>query len=173
MLHADLSGLPPIMVYYGAFEMLAGEAIEFAKRAKDSGVDVTLRSLPEGQHNFILGAGRGPEVDCQTGWQVGHAWAERTGSARAQARNWAPCGARINQPLCTVGLALVISAGRAEVTPHILEVDCLNDARAANPPTSAASDAQIAYFLARFMLYAPRVIDLADCLYLYANILRR
>jgi acetyl esterase/lipase len=63
MLHADLSGLPPIMVYYGAYEMLAGEAIEFAKRAKDSGVDVTVHSLPEGQHNFILGAGRVPEVD--------------------------------------------------------------------------------------------------------------
>ena len=54
MLHADLSGLPPIMVYYGAFEMLAREAIEFAKRAKDFGVDVTLRSLPEGQNNSIL-----------------------------------------------------------------------------------------------------------------------
>ena len=63
MLHADLSGLPPIMVYYGAYEMLAGEAIEFAKRAKDFGVDVTVHSLPEGQHNFILGAGRVPEVD--------------------------------------------------------------------------------------------------------------
>jgi acetyl esterase/lipase len=63
MLYADLSGLPPIMVYYGAYEMLAGEAIEFAKRAKDSGVDVTVHSLPEGQHNFILGAGRVPEVD--------------------------------------------------------------------------------------------------------------
>ena len=63
MLYADLTGLPPIMVYYGAHEMLAGEAIEFAKRAKDAGVDVTLRSLPEGQHNFILGAGRVPEVD--------------------------------------------------------------------------------------------------------------
>jgi acetyl esterase/lipase len=63
MLYADLAGLPPIMVYYGTFEMPAGESIEFAKRAKDAGVDVTLRSLPEGQHNFILGAGRVPEVD--------------------------------------------------------------------------------------------------------------
>jgi acetyl esterase/lipase len=63
MLYADLTGLPPIMVYYGAHEMLVGDAIEFAKRAKDAGVDVTLRSLPEGQHNFILGAGRVPEVD--------------------------------------------------------------------------------------------------------------
>jgi hypothetical protein len=32
-------------------------------RAKEAGVDVSLRSLPEGQHNFILGAGRVPEVD--------------------------------------------------------------------------------------------------------------
>jgi acetyl esterase/lipase len=63
MLYADLTGLPPIMVFYGEHEMPAGEAIEFAKRAKDAGVDVTLRSLPEGQHNFILGAGRVPEVD--------------------------------------------------------------------------------------------------------------
>jgi len=32
-------------------------------RAKDAGFDVDLRSLPEGQHNFILVAGRVPEVD--------------------------------------------------------------------------------------------------------------
>jgi acetyl esterase/lipase len=43
--------------------VLVGDAVEFAKRAKDSGVDITLRSLPEGQHNFILGAGLVPEVD--------------------------------------------------------------------------------------------------------------
>jgi epsilon-lactone hydrolase len=72
LLHADLSGLPPIMVYYGAHEMLAGEAIAFATRAKDHGVDVTLCSLPEGQHNFILGAGRVPEVDRAIG-EIG-AW---------------------------------------------------------------------------------------------------
>jgi acetyl esterase/lipase len=63
MLYADLIGLPPVMVYYGEHEVLVGEAIEFAKRAKDAGVDVTLRSVPEGQHNFILGAGHVPEVD--------------------------------------------------------------------------------------------------------------
>jgi epsilon-lactone hydrolase len=63
MLYADLSGLPPIMVYYGAYELLVGEAIEFAKRAKDAGVDVRLHALPEGQHNFVSGAGRVPEVD--------------------------------------------------------------------------------------------------------------
>jgi len=63
MLYADLTGLPPIMVYYGAHEMLAGEAVEFAKRAKDAGVEVSVHSLPDGQHNFIWGAGRVPEAD--------------------------------------------------------------------------------------------------------------
>ena len=63
LLYADLSGLPPIMVYYGAHDVLAGEAIEFGRRAKSFGLDVSLHSLPEGQHNFIFGAGRVPEVD--------------------------------------------------------------------------------------------------------------
>ena len=63
LLYADLTGLPPIQVYYGDYELFAGEATEFATRAKDAGVDVSLRSVAEGQHNFILGAGRVPEVD--------------------------------------------------------------------------------------------------------------
>jgi acetyl esterase/lipase len=63
LLYADLVGLPPIQVYYGDQELFAGEIVEFAKRAKDAGVDVDLHSVSEGQHNFILGAGRVPEVD--------------------------------------------------------------------------------------------------------------
>jgi epsilon-lactone hydrolase len=63
LLYADLAGLPPIQVYYGDNELLVGENIEFAKRAKGAGVDVSLNSVPEGQHNFILAAGRVPEVD--------------------------------------------------------------------------------------------------------------
>jgi acetyl esterase/lipase len=50
-------------VRYGDHELFVGEAIEFANRARNTGVDVSLRSVPEGQHNFILGAGRVPEVD--------------------------------------------------------------------------------------------------------------
>ena len=63
LLYANLTGLPPIQIYYGDYELFAGEATEFATRAKDAGVDVSLRSVAEGQHNFILGAGRVPEVD--------------------------------------------------------------------------------------------------------------
>ena len=63
LLYADLTGLPPMLIYYGDHELFVGEAIEFANRAKAAGVAVDLRSVPEGQHNFILGAGRVPEVD--------------------------------------------------------------------------------------------------------------
>ena len=63
LLAADLVGLPPIAVYYGADELLAGEAVELASRAQSAGNDVILRDVPAGQHSFILGAGRVPEVD--------------------------------------------------------------------------------------------------------------
>lgn len=63
LLYADLAGLPPIQVYYGDHELFVGEIMEFAKRAKDAGVDVGVHSVSDGQHNFIFGAGRVPEVD--------------------------------------------------------------------------------------------------------------
>jgi acetyl esterase/lipase len=63
LLVADLSGLPPIAVYYGTDELLAGDALEFARRGKAAGNNLTLRSVPAGQHSFIMGAGRVPEVD--------------------------------------------------------------------------------------------------------------
>jgi acetyl esterase/lipase len=63
LLEADLRGLPPIAVFYGTHEILAGEAFQFALRAKAAGNDLHLQSLHEGQHSFIMGAGRVPEVD--------------------------------------------------------------------------------------------------------------
>jgi acetyl esterase/lipase len=63
LLYADLSGLPPINIYYGAYELLAGEVAEFADRAKAAALDVSLHSVPAGQHLFLLGAGRVPETD--------------------------------------------------------------------------------------------------------------
>jgi monoterpene epsilon-lactone hydrolase len=62
-LHADLNGLPPLNVYYGAYEILAGGVVEFANRAKAAGLDVALHSVPQGQHLFLLGAGRVPETN--------------------------------------------------------------------------------------------------------------
>jgi epsilon-lactone hydrolase len=61
--YADPTGLPPTMIFYGEYELLVDDANQFAERARAAGVDLELRSLPEGQHNFFLGAGRVPEID--------------------------------------------------------------------------------------------------------------
>ena len=63
LLTADLRGLPPIAVFYGSDDLLADEAVQFALRAKVAGNDHQIRSIQGGQHSFIMGAGRVPEVD--------------------------------------------------------------------------------------------------------------
>ena len=63
LLEADLRGLPPISVFYGSDELLADEAVQLALRAKAAGNDQRLRSIQGGQHSFIMGAGRVPEID--------------------------------------------------------------------------------------------------------------
>ncbi|OBF27175.1 alpha/beta hydrolase [Mycobacterium sp. ACS1612] len=63
LLSATLSGLPSTAIYYGEFELLASDAVALSARAKEAGVDVVLRQVDEGQHSFIMGAGRVPEVD--------------------------------------------------------------------------------------------------------------
>jgi epsilon-lactone hydrolase len=59
---ADPAGLPPTIIYYGEYELLVDDSKQFAERARNAGVDLELRSLPEGQHNFFLGAGHVPEI---------------------------------------------------------------------------------------------------------------
>ena len=61
--YADPTGLPPTMIFYGEYELLVDDSNQFAERARAAGVDLELRSLPERQHNFFLGAGRVPEID--------------------------------------------------------------------------------------------------------------
>lgn len=41
-MHADLAGLPPTLIHYGAGEVLRGQICRFADRASAAGVDVTL-----------------------------------------------------------------------------------------------------------------------------------
>ena len=60
--YADPAGLPPTMIYYGEYEVLVDDSNQFAERARAAGVDLELRSLPEGQHNFYLGVGQVPEI---------------------------------------------------------------------------------------------------------------
>jgi epsilon-lactone hydrolase len=63
LLNADLSGLPPMDIWYGGHEVLAGDSVAFAERAEEAGVDVTLHNVPEMQHSFVFLAGRVPEVN--------------------------------------------------------------------------------------------------------------
>jgi epsilon-lactone hydrolase len=63
LLAADLSGLPPIAVFYGEHELFASEASQFALTARAAGNDSLLCPVPAGQHSFIMGAGWVPEVD--------------------------------------------------------------------------------------------------------------
>jgi acetyl esterase/lipase len=63
LLNADLTGLPPLNIYYGEHEILAGSVAELADRAKAAGVDTSVHEVPAGQHLFLLGAGRVPETD--------------------------------------------------------------------------------------------------------------
>ncbi|NGO44460.1 alpha/beta hydrolase fold domain-containing protein [Streptomyces sp. YC419] len=69
---ADLSGLPPTLVSWGTYEVLAGEDEEFAARVKDAGIDTATVVVPGGQHSYVYGAGRVPEVDAAIA-QIG-AW---------------------------------------------------------------------------------------------------
>jgi acetyl esterase/lipase len=63
LLSATLSGLPSTAIYYGESELLASDAVALSARVKEAGNDVVLRCVDEGQHSFIMGAGRVPEVD--------------------------------------------------------------------------------------------------------------
>lgn len=42
-LYGDLHGLPPLLIYAGGDEILLDDAVRFAEKAKEAGVDVTLR----------------------------------------------------------------------------------------------------------------------------------
>lgn len=60
---SDLSGLPPTLVSWGTYEILAGEDEVLAGLLQEAGV--TTKSLPVAgaQHSYILSAGRVPETD--------------------------------------------------------------------------------------------------------------
>ena len=49
-LHADLSGLPPILIQAGADEILLDDSVRFSERAKAAGTDVTLEVWPQMWH---------------------------------------------------------------------------------------------------------------------------
>ncbi|MER5223212.1 alpha/beta hydrolase [Streptomyces flaveus] len=63
LVNADLTGLPPTIVLYGEYETLADDGAQLGRRLADFKVTSEVHPMPEGQHSFVLGAGRVPEVD--------------------------------------------------------------------------------------------------------------
>lgn len=51
-LHADLHGLPPLLVQVGGAEILLDDALRLVARAAHHDVDVTLRTFPHAPHVF-------------------------------------------------------------------------------------------------------------------------
>jgi len=85
--------------------------------------------------------------------RAAQAWDERIGSARVQAKNW-----RLMAFCClafAVALAggLLWQSGESRITPYVVEVDRLGEARAVAPAIEGydPTDAQIAHALARFI----------------------
>ncbi|MFI7133376.1 alpha/beta hydrolase [Nonomuraea sp. NPDC050153] len=70
LVNADLTGLPPTSVHYGEHELLADDGAQFGRRLAEFKITSEVHPMSEGQHSFILGAGRVPEVD-QAIQQVG------------------------------------------------------------------------------------------------------
>lgn len=62
VLHADLSGLPPVFVSFGGYEALLDGGRMFAERARAAGVEVVEEVVPEMQHVFHFLAGYAPEA---------------------------------------------------------------------------------------------------------------
>jgi monoterpene epsilon-lactone hydrolase len=61
--HADLRGLPPLLVEVGGAEMILDQVVAFAERARVAGVDARLRVWEDCFHDWplfaaVLGDGR-------------------------------------------------------------------------------------------------------------------
>jgi phosphinothricin tripeptide acetyl hydrolase len=59
--HADLTGLPPLLVHVGEAEVLLDDAVLLAESGRRDGVDVTLEAWPDMVHVWHVFAGRVPE----------------------------------------------------------------------------------------------------------------
>lgn len=91
-----------------------------------------------------------PETPYQ---RAGQMWDERIGSARVQAGNWRLMA--FGSLILSAGLAtgMVLQASQSRVTPYVVEVDHLGEAKAVNPAEAKfqPTDPQIAWHLARFI----------------------
>lgn len=98
--------------------------------------------------------GRTPEPE--TPYQrAGQVWDERIGSARVQARNWRLMAFGCLALAGGLSSGLVWQSMQSRVTPYVVEVDRLGEARAVTEAEAGyrATDAQIAWHLAKFIAH--------------------
>jgi type IV secretion system protein VirB5 len=96
--------------------------------------------------------GRTPEPD--TPYQrAGQLWDERIGSARVQARNWRLMAFGGLALTSLMSGALIWQSLQSRVTPYVVEVDRLGEARAISKAEAGyrPNDAQVSWHLARFI----------------------
>ena len=61
--HADLAGLPPLLLHVSDAEILLDDSVRLADRARAAGVDVTLEVWDDMPHVWHVFAGLLPEAD--------------------------------------------------------------------------------------------------------------
>lgn len=83
----------------------------------------------------------------------GQLWDERIGSARVQARNWRLMAFGTLTLATAMSGALIWQSVQSRVTPYVVEIDKLGEARAVTAAEAAfqPTDPQIAWHLARFI----------------------
>ena len=64
-LWADLSGLPPLLMFAGSTEVMLDDTVRFAEKARKSGVVVTLHTITDAPHSFAYVPGL-PEAAAAT-----------------------------------------------------------------------------------------------------------
>lgn len=91
-----------------------------------------------------------PETPYQ---RAGQLWDERIGSARVQARNWRLMAFASLALTAGTSAALAWQSMQSRVTPYVVEVDRLGEARSVEPADAAyqPTDPQVAWHLARFI----------------------
>lgn len=85
--------------------------------------------------------------------RAGQLWDDRIGSARVQARSWRIAAFGSLALAGGLAAALAWQSTRSRITPYVVEVDRLGEARAVNPAadTYRPTDPQIAWHLGRFI----------------------
>jgi type IV secretion system protein TrbF len=85
--------------------------------------------------------------------KAAQAWDERIGSARVQAKNWRLMAFGAFALSFALAAGLLWQSVQSRVVPYVVEVDRLGGVRTVGPAITPykPNDAQIAYFLARFI----------------------